>query len=166
MGLTYSDDSEWTEIAEGHKIASTHHVSWIGIRLRYQVRSSCQIIQLTHAKHSLTQGTNQCYDLQSLLATLLHEFAHAITPPEMKRGHDDRGRYRVPPCFLSVLFCLFERDVRCPEHPKIRGIHGMCLWPSWSKACGSGPHIFGCVGSNPTGHNLFWRKLPQFFFQF
>ena len=45
----------------------------IGIRLRYQ-------------------NSRKCYDLNTLLATLLHEFAHAITRGEMLNGHTEEGR--------------------------------------------------------------------------
>lgn len=60
----------------------------MGIRLRYQ-------------------NSKQCYDMQSILATFLHELAHAITPGEMSYGRNEKGK-----CVIMEICVLFDQTNR------------------------------------------------------
>lgn len=72
-GLTVAKSNGWKEAGNGRVVAKTKEVLYVSIRLRFH-------------------NSTRCYGLQQLLATLLHEFAHVITPDEQQFGKDERGR--------------------------------------------------------------------------
>jgi len=75
LGYCHSTHDDWELIDETHKIARVHAVQSVEICLQ-------------------DPNTKEIYTLERILPTLLHEFAHCITPGLLVYGHDENGKHK------------------------------------------------------------------------
>jgi len=73
LGFCHADHEDWVLLDETHKMSRSNIVKSVEICLQ-------------------DPTTNEIYTLERILPTLLHEFAHCITPGLLVYGHDEKGK--------------------------------------------------------------------------
>lgn len=82
VGITHLDVTSWAQDFANHKVAKFMKVEFKCF-VYLQVQKLCV---------SLLDDFGNPLPLESILPTLLHEFAHCVTKGEMVQGHNEKGK--------------------------------------------------------------------------